>query len=111
MKKDNNSGKNRESKSKSARSGSPRQRETKEVLAELVQRLREKLNPKVASAGLAKDRPQNGLRPNLHRLTVGVDLGDQWSNDCILDLEGETLAEGQVRTAPQDFTEFFQSLE
>jgi transposase len=110
LKKDNNSGKNRESKSKSAKSGSPGQRETKEVLAELVKRLREKLNPQVASVGLAKDRPQNGLRPNLDRLTVGVDLGDQWSNYCILDLEGETLAQGQVRTTPQDFTEFFQCL-
>jgi hypothetical protein len=76
MKKDNNSGKNRESKSKSARCGSPGQRETKEVCAELVKRLREKLNPKVASVGLAKDRPQNSLRPNLDGLTVGVDLGD-----------------------------------
>jgi transposase len=110
LKKDNNSGKNRELKPKSAKSGSTGQRETKEVLAELVKRLREKLNPKVAAVGLAKDRPQNGLRPNLDRLTVGVDLGDQWSNYCILDLEGETLAEGQVRTMPQDFTEFFQSL-
>jgi transposase len=110
LKKDNNSGKNRELKSKSAKSGSTGQRETKEVLAELVKRLREKLNPKVAAVGLAKDRPKNGLRPNLDRLTVGVDLGDQWSNYCILDLEGETLAEGQVRTMPQDFTEFFQSL-
>jgi hypothetical protein len=71
-----------------------------EVLAELVKRLREKLNSKVVAVGLAKDRPQNGLRPNLDRLTVGVDLGDQWSNYCILDLEGETLAEGQVRTMP-----------
>ena len=29
--------------------------------------------------------------PNLDRLTVGVDLGDQWSNYCILGLGGETL--------------------
>jgi transposase len=39
-----------------------------------------------------------------------VDLGDQWSNYCILDLEGETLAEGQLRTRQQDFAEFFQCL-
>jgi transposase len=41
---------------------------------------------------------------------VGVDLGDQWSHYCILDLEGETLAEGQLRTTPQDVAEFFQAL-
>jgi transposase len=39
-----------------------------------------------------------------------VDLGDQWSHYCILDLEGETLAEGQLRTRQEDFAEFFQSL-
>jgi hypothetical protein len=79
------------------------------VLAELV-RLREKLNPKVASVPAPEESRRGGLRPNLDRLTVGVDLGDQWSDYCILDLEGETLAEGQLRTTPQDFAEFFQSL-
>ena len=39
-----------------------------------------------------------------------MDLGDQWSHYCILDLEGETLAEGQVRTTKPDFAEFFQAL-
>lgn len=110
MKKDNNSGKNRECKSKRAKSGNTGQRETKEVLAELVGRLREKLNPKVAAVDPPEGRPRDGLRPNLDRLTVGVDLGDQSSSYCILDLEGETLAAGQLRTTQQDFAEFFQSL-
>jgi transposase len=48
--------------------------------------------------------------PNLDRLTVGVDLGDQWSNYCILGLSGETLAEGKFRTRQQDVVEFFQGL-
>jgi transposase len=39
-----------------------------------------------------------------------VDLGDQWSHDCILGLEGETLAEGQLQTTPEDFATFFQGL-
>jgi transposase len=110
LKKDNNSGKNREWNSKRAKSGSTAQRETKEVLAEVVGRLREKLNPTMGWVGSGKERPRRGLRPNLDRLTVGVDLGDQWSNYCILDLEGETLAEGQLRTRQEDFAEFFQSL-
>ena len=50
------------------------------------------------------------LRPNLDRLTVGVDLGDQWSHYCILGLEKETLAEGQLRTTQQDVAEFFRAL-
>jgi hypothetical protein len=67
-------------------------RDTKEVLAELVGKLKEKLDPKKPAATSVGEKPKRGeLRPNLDRLTVGVDLGDQWSNYCILDLEGETL--------------------
>ncbi|MGA2645212.1 MAG: hypothetical protein ABSF15_10900 [Candidatus Sulfotelmatobacter sp.] len=50
------------------------------------------------------------LRPNLDRLTVGVDWGDQWSHYCSFGLEGETLTEGQLRTTPQDVAEPFQAL-
>jgi len=75
-----------------------------------VGRLSEKLNAKVASPRPAEAHPRGELRPNLDRLTVGVDLGDLWSNYCILDLEGEVLAEGQLRTTQQDFAEFFQAL-
>lgn len=112
MKKDNKIGKKSELSAKPAKSGSTGQRETKEVLAELVGRLREKLNPKakLAWVGPAEKRSRGGLKPNLDRLTVGVDLGDQWSNYCILDLEGETLAEGKLRTREQDVAEFFQCL-
>jgi transposase len=39
-----------------------------------------------------------------------VDLGDQWSNYCILGLEGETLAEGQLRTTREGFAELFQAM-
>jgi len=84
------------------------QRDTKEVL---VGKLKEKLDPKkVAARSAGEEHPRGELRPNLDRLTVGVDLGDQWSHYCILGLEGETLTEGQVRTTPQDVAEFFQAL-
>ncbi len=86
------------------------QRDTKEVLAELVGKLREKLDPKVGAASAGEKNPRGELRPNLDRLTVGVDLGDQWSHYCILGLEGETLAEGQLRTTPPDVAEFFEAL-
>jgi transposase len=39
-----------------------------------------------------------------------VDLGDRWSQYCILGLEGETLAEGQLRTTQEHVREFFQAL-
>jgi transposase len=111
LKKHNNSGKKSEPTSKPTKTRGPVQRYTKEVLAELVGKLKEKLDPKKVAATSAGEKLQSGeLRPNLDRLTVGVDLGDQWSHYCILGLEGETLAEGQLRTTQQHITEFFQAL-
>jgi hypothetical protein len=49
-------------------------------------------------------------RPNLDRLTVGVDVGDQWSNYCFLGLGGETPAEGQFPTQPEEVGGFFHDL-
>src|SRR5229473_3586639 len=111
LKKHNNSGKKSEPTSKPTKPRGPVQRDTKEVLAELVGKLKEKLDPKKRAATSAgAEHPRGELRPNLDRLTVGVDLGDQWSNYCILDLEGETLAEGQLRTTQEDLAEFFQAM-
>jgi transposase len=110
LKKHNNSAKKSEPTSKRAKSRGPVQRDTKEVLAELVGKLREKLDPKVGAASAGEKNQRGELRPNLDRLTVGVDLGDQWSHYCILGLEGETLAEGQLRTTRQDVAEFFRAL-
>jgi thiamine pyrophosphate-dependent acetolactate synthase large subunit-like protein len=111
LKKHNNSGKKSEPTSKRTKSPGPVRRDTKEVLAELVAKLKEKLDRKKVAARSAEEKHQRGeLRPNLDRLTVGVDLGDQWSHYCILGLEGETLAEGQLRTTAQEVGEFFQGL-
>jgi transposase len=100
----------KEQRLKRAKSHRPVQRETKEVLAELVEKLRGKLEPKAASANPREARQRAELSPNLDRLTVGVDLGDQWSHYCILGLEGETLSEGQLRTTQLDVAEFFQTI-
>src|SRR5205807_3029254 len=111
LKKHNNSGKKSEPTSKGTKSGGPVQRDTKEVLAELVGKLKAKLDPTKVAATSAGEKHQRGeLRPNLDRLTVGVDLGDQWSHYCILGLEGERLAEGQLRTTQEDLATFFQGL-
>jgi transposase len=111
LEKHNNSQKKSEPTSKPKKSRGPVQQDTKEVLAELVGKLKEKLDPKeVAATSAGEKHPRGELRPNLDRLTVGVDLGDQWSHYCILGLEGETLAEGQLRTTQEDIAEFFQAL-
>jgi len=110
MKKHNNSAKKGEWTPVQVKPRGPERRETKEVLAELVEKLKERLGPSAVQAIAGREHSRGGLRPNLDRLTVGVDLGDQWSHYCILDLEGETLAEGQLRTTPQDVAEFFQAL-
>ena len=110
MKKHNNSPMKSEQASKRATSRRPVQRDTKGVMAERVGKLTEKLDSKAVSASAGEERQRGGLHPIRDRLTVGVDLGDQWSNYCILSLEGETLAERQLRTRQQDFAEFFQAL-
>jgi hypothetical protein len=111
LKKHNNSGKKSEPTSKPPKSRGPVQRDTKEVMAELVEKLKEKLDPKEVAAPSAGEKHQScELRPNLDRLTVGVDLGDQGSHYCILGLEEETLAEGQLRTTEEDLATFFQGL-
>ena len=110
MKKHNNSAKKSEPTTRRAQTRGPVSRDTKEVLAELVGKLKEKLDPKAVAASAGEEHRRGGFRSNLDRLTVGVDLGDQWSHYCILGLEGETLAEGQLRTTQPDVTEFFQAL-
>ena len=110
MKKNSKSPTKKEQTSKRTRSQRPVQREAKEVLAELVERLRGKLELKAMPASPGQVGQQPELRPNLDRLTMGVDLGDQWSHYCILGLEGETLSEGQLRTTQADVAEFFQAI-
>ena len=110
MKKNTNSPMKKEPRAKRAKAQHPMQRETKEVLAELMEKLRGELEPKATSASLAEAGPRGELSPNLDRLTVGMDLGDRWSHYCILGLQGETLSEGQVPTTQADVAEFFQAL-
>src|SRR4051812_43996876 len=109
MKKSSPIQKKREQRLKPTQMRGPVQRDTKEVMAELVAKLTEKLDPNSGRANAEEDQCDR-LRPNLDRLTVGVDLGDSWSCYCILGLQGETLAEGQLRTTKQDIAEFFQAL-
>ena len=94
MKKNSNSQMKSGQKTKAAKSRGPVQRDSKEVMAELVAKLSERLEQKPAHEKAAEGKPKGGPAPNRDRLTVGVDLGDRWSNYCILGLEGETLAEG-----------------
>ncbi len=94
----------------SGKEAKPMRRDSRTVMSELVSQLRKQLDAeRVAVPGEDKE-VCNGESPNLDRLTVGVDLGDQWSNYCILGLGGETLTEGQFRTRRQEVVEFFQGL-
>jgi hypothetical protein len=79
-------------------------------MAELVAKLAEPLDVETVPAVEGKKDGRDAVRPNLDRLTVGVDPGDQWSNYCVLGLAGEALAEGQFRTRTQEVEEFFQVL-
>ena len=98
MKKNSKSAMKKEQRAKRAKAQRPVPREPKEVLAELMEKLRGKLELKATSGSQGEAGPRGELSPNVDRLTVGVDLGDQWSHFCILGLQGETLSEGQLRT-------------
>src|SRR6266478_8395398 len=54
------------------------------------------LDAPAVSTSAKENRRRNTVGPNRDRLTVGVDLGDRWSQYCILGLEGEMLAERTV---------------
>jgi transposase len=41
------------------------------------------------------------------KLTVGLDLGDRWSYDCILEEAGQVLLEQKVPTTPEAMKERF----
>ena len=110
MKKDSNCLKKSEAHAKRRKLGVAAERKPQEVMAELVARLAQQLEEEIVPAAEGKKGERDRVRPNLDRLTVGVDLGDQWSNYCILGLSGETLAEGKFRTRRQEVTEFFQGL-
>jgi len=110
LKKNSNSQTTSGQKTKPAKARGPVQRDSKEVMAELVAKLSERLDPRPAQENASVGKPRGVPAPNRDRLTVGVDLGDQWSNYCILGLEGETLVEGQLRTTQEDVAEFFRAL-
>jgi transposase len=110
VKKHSNSVKKSESPMKRRNPRAEERRDSSQVMAELVSQLRQQLEVKSVPAAESAGDERDGVRPNLDRLTVGVDLGDQWSNYCILGLGGETLGEGQFRTRRQEVGEFFQGL-
>ena len=110
MKKHSNSVKKSESPMKHRNPRAEQRRDSSEVMAELVSQLRQQLEEKSIPAAESTGDEHDAVRPNLDRLTVGVDLGDQWSNYCVLGLGGETLGEGQFRTRRQEVGEFFQGL-
>ncbi len=88
----------------------PMRRESREVMSELVSQLTRQLETDTVVSPVEDKVVPDAEKPNLNRLTVGVDLGDQWSNYCILGLSGETFAEGQFRTSPPSIREFFEGL-
>jgi transposase len=45
-----------------------------------------------------------------HKLTLGVDLGDRWSCDCVLDEAGEILLEQKVATTPEAMKQLFEKI-
>ena len=110
MKNDSSAQKNTNRAGRPRKERGPANRNAKEVMAELVAKLSQRLEPRLGAEGGLKVREEELPGPNRERLTVGVDLGDKSSNFCVLGLDGEKLTEGQIRTTPEDFAELFQLL-
>ena len=62
-------------------------RDPREV-TDLVSQLRQQFEAKNVRVAEAAGDERDAVSPNLDRLTVGVDLGDQWRNCFILGLGG-----------------------
>src|SRR6202166_1738755 len=45
-----------------------------------------------------------------HKLTIGLDLGDRWSNYCVLDEAGEVLLEQKLATTPEAMKQIFEKI-
>jgi hypothetical protein len=45
-----------------------------------------------------------------HKLTIGVDLGDQWSCYCVLDEAGKIILEQEVATTPEAMKQVFAKI-
>jgi transposase len=45
-----------------------------------------------------------------HQLTIGLDLGDRWSNCCVLDDAGEVLLEQKLATTPEAMKQTFERI-
>ena len=110
MKKHINSLKKSEPDAKRVKWAETVQRNSREVMTDLVAKLERQFDGEALPAVDGKKGGRDEVRPNRNRLTVGVDLGVQWSNYCILGLSGETLAEGQFRTTREETSEFFRDM-
>ena len=96
MKKHSNSVKKSESPMKRRNSRVEERRDSREVMTELVSQLKQQLEVKSVPAAESAGDERDAVRPNLDRLTVGVDLGDQWSNYCILGFRWGDASRGPV---------------
>ena len=110
MKKHSNFAKKCEPSIKCAQSRVSARQDSREVMTELVAQLTKQLDGERLPVVELQDERRSVLCQNINGLTVGVDLGDQWSNYCILGLNGETLSEGQFATRREEVAEFFQGM-
>ena len=81
------------------------------MLAELVEKLKEKLDPKSGSNERGRWASARSASAQ-SRLSDGGSgpWGTNGAINCILGLEGETLAEAQLRRTQEEFATFFQGL-
>ena len=69
-----------------------------------------KKNSRKAKKPVEADLPALG-DAEAHSLTVGIDVGDRFSEVCVLDREGSVLQRGRIRNQPARICEQFAGLQ
>src|SRR5438270_775677 len=75
-----------------------------------VRRARGTMKRRPAMKKISTVRVNGNMNFKGHKLTVGVDLGDRWSNYCVLDEAGEVLLEQKLATTPEAMKQTFERI-
>jgi transposase len=69
-----------------------------------------KTNPKIKTKGAARGGRKAAGAQGRKPLAIGVDLGDRYSEICLLDEAGEVESQTRIRTTPEVLRQYFSAL-
>lgn len=57
-----------------------------------------------------KTNQHSSRKTTKEQVTIGIDIGDQWSHYCILSSAGEVMEEGRFRTNAEALAQHFEDM-